>query len=137
MIKEAFCSKEVSKLLKEKGFNELVHHEYHYIIDIPQFHKKKHNFNGIEYRNCSSEWYSAPTHQMAMAWLRKTHKLFIEIHIEQGEKVSYKFMIWDFYVIHPNKYVGGTYDLREEQKGFSTPEQAIETALKYSLENLI
>ena len=58
MIEESYCSFEIAKLLKEKGFDTPVNYEYHYKIMVPQFHRKKHNFNGIEYRNCSSEWYS-------------------------------------------------------------------------------
>ena len=47
MIEEAYVSFEVAKLLKEKGFDIPVNYEYHYKISIPQFHKKKYNFNGI------------------------------------------------------------------------------------------
>ena len=130
MIKEAYCSKEVSILLKEKGFDIPVNYEYHYKITIPQFHRKKHNFNGIEYHNCSSEWYSAPTHQMAMTWLREVHKIFIEIGIcmDLNGNYHYAYTILD----KDCKYV---------RRGYTdfdwNYEDTVEAALKYVLENLI
>ena len=130
MITEDYVSFETAKLLKEKGFDEPTT-EY-YSEDGNEIHPRDAWVEAYPDR-----YYPLCTLQMAKKWLRETHKLFIEVHIEQGEKVSYKFMIWDFNIIHPNKYTGGTYDFREEQKGFSTPEQAVEAALKYSLENLI
>lgn len=78
-IKERYVSREVAKLLKDKGFDIPVNYEYHYLITVPQFHRKKHDFNGIEYRNCSSEWYSAPTQAMACDWIRDKHKIHIVV----------------------------------------------------------
>ena len=130
MIKETYCSKEVSILLKEKGFDIPVNYEYHYKITIPQFHRKKHNFNGIEYRNCSSEWYSAPTHQMAMAWLREVHKIFIEIGISIDLNGNYHY---DYTIVDDKcRYV-----IREHTEFEWKFEDAVEAALKYTLENLI
>jgi hypothetical protein len=131
MITEDYVSFEIAKLLKEKGFDEDCYTFYEY--DSKELYREER----IPCCNSRSDDYAAPTLQMAMKWLRETHKLFIEVHIEQGKKVSYKFIIWDFYIIHPNKYVGGTYDFREEQEGFSTPEDAVKAAIKYCLENLI
>ena len=129
MIQEAYCSKEVSKLLKEKGFDILVNYEYHYKITIPQFHRKKHNFNGIEYRNCSKEWYSSPTHQMARRWLREKHNINIDIVSIWNQKR------WEYqvFVVTPENakqcYV--------DDKIYLGYEEAVEAALKYVLENLI
>ena len=78
-IKERYVSREVAMLLKDKGFDIPVNYEYHYLITVPQFHRKKHDFNGIEYRNCSSEWYSAPTQAMACDWIEKTFNISIEL----------------------------------------------------------
>lgn len=132
MVKEAYVSVETAKLLKEKGFDIPVNYEYHYIITAPQFHKKKHNFNGIEYRNCVSEWYSAPTHQMAMAWLREEKNIFIvtEPHaydyVNEKNK-SYSCSLW----------VGDNYYEYIESKNYPSYEEAVEAALKYVLKNLI
>lgn len=96
-IKERFCSREVSKLLKEKGFNEPVHYEYHYTISEPQFHKKLHNFNGDEYSNCETEWFSAPTHQMALDWLRQVYNIhiYIEMGIREDRRLDKYIAFWN------------------------------------------
>ena len=127
MITEDYVSVEVAELLKEKGFDTPVNYEYHYKITIPQFHKKKHNFNGIEYRNCSSEWYSAPTQQMAMKWLREVHLQHIQISYLHGAYREYEYAVI-------NTFNGKAY---HEPVSFSSYEEAVEAALKYTLENLI
>ena len=71
MIKERYCSREVSKLLGEKGF------------DIP----------------CNSWYYyyacriQQPTHQMACDWLRKTYNIHIGINPISGK--GYNATIYD------------------------------------------
>ena len=40
MVKERYVSREVAKLLKDKGFDIPVNYEYHYLITVPQFHRK-------------------------------------------------------------------------------------------------
>ena len=133
MIQEAYCSKEVSILLKVKGFNEPVHYEYHYKISIPQFHRKSHNFNGDEYTNCKTEWFSAPTHQMALAWLREKYNIYISIQPDFPSEIGYKMCwCWSANVLHNN-----CISMKRHQCYIETYEQACEAALKYSLENLI
>lgn len=127
MIKEAYCSKEVAKLLREKGFDIPVNYEYHYTITIPQFHKKKHDFNGNEYRNYSSEWYSAPTHQMAMAWIVEKYNVSIEI-----SALKHNCWVYTIYKILDDK-VKELYNDGE----FKSHEEAVEAACIYLLENLI
>ena len=137
MIKEEYVSFEVAKLLKEKGFDIPVNYEYHYPVNyeyhykimIPQFHRKKHNFNGIEYSNCSSEWYSAPTHQMAMAWLREVHNIIIEPEsVWNGKEWEYLL-----FVVTPQNADSPYY----EHNPYKSYEECVEAALKYILENLI
>ena len=127
MITEDFVSLEVAKLLKEKGFSEPVHYEYHYTISVPQFHKKAHNFNGEEYANCETEWFSALTIQMAMKWLREVHgiDIIIEIFDPSVKDRKYYCMIWDK---NNNSYI---LDL------FNSYEETCESAIKYCIENLI
>ena len=128
-ITEDFCSFEVAKLLKEKGFDVPVNYEYHYKITIPQFHRKKHNFNGIEYSKCSSEWYSAPTHQMAMKWLREMHNINIDIVPIWNQK-RFEYQV---FVVTPENAKQCYID----DKLYLGYEDAVEAALKYALENLI
>lgn len=112
MIKEAYCSYEVSKLLKEKGMDK----EYftHYI--------QKNNTDG------TSEAVTTCTHQMAMAWLREK-QIYIRI-IEDTFGKSYCFEV---YPKNPNVKIN--YYVSNYYK--DTYEDAVEAALKYCLENLI
>lgn len=57
MITEDYCSYEVAKLLKEKGFNDV-----------------------YSKGDCTA---FACTHQMAMKWLREKHNLFIWISLRR------------------------------------------------------
>lgn len=87
-----------------------------------------------------SEWarlnqIKRPTHQMALAWLREEHKIVIQIGIKITG-ASYYYQIWDYSIIHPNKFIGGMIDLRECAEDFNSYEEAVEAALKYVLENL-
>ena len=121
MIEEAYCSFEVSKLLKENGMDKRY---FTYYI-------QKNNTDG------TCEAVTTCTHQMAMRWLREEYKIAINIRITCKETISYAFDIWDFTIIHPNEFVGGTIDLLEQQFDFKSYEEAVEAALKYVLENLI
>ena len=125
MIKEAFVSFEVAKLLKEKGFNEPCCGRYS--IRSKEFHldcTKMCNNGGLF--ECA-----APTHQMAMAWLREK---YISIVIDDDEiPLSYKYIIKK-YSINDNYKV---LTLKLDSLPFIKYENAVEAALKYVLENLI
>lgn len=127
MIKETYCSYEVAKLLKEKGFHEPC---------IATYNSTTKNFQVEEiYEDWTIHWkgyISAPTQQMAMAWLREEKNIFIVI-----EPHTYD------YVNEKNKscvcslWVGDNYYEYIESKDYPSYEEAVETALKYCLENLI
>ena len=72
MIKEAYCSFEVSKLLKEKGFNERSYCYYYLNGEIRQAIADAPWNNGV----MEPILICAPTHQMAMAWLREEKNIF-------------------------------------------------------------
>lgn len=131
MIKEAYCSFEVAKLLKEKGFTEKCEYFYDWYKESESYHICS---NG---GTCNNEKYpdeySMPTHQMAMAWLREVHKVLIVIdayHADHWEGYidSFEISIYSHAstIIVPNEIVHHT-DYTE----------AVEAALKYVLENLI
>ncbi len=135
MITEDYASFELAKLLKKKGFDIPVNYEYHYKITIPQFHKIKHNFNGIEYRNCSSEWYSAPTLQMTCKWLREIHGYYIQVMMDGwalGGHMGYYVLIQktdsDFELMLADAV---------DKVFYETYEEAVEAACLYVLKNLI
>ena len=127
MIKEAYVSFETAKLLKEKGFEE----ECMYFYDWDEE-------NEI-YRICSnggscnetrfSSYYSMPTQQRAMRWLREVHN----IHIDTCSIWDAIHWLYQVFVITPrtahNSYV--------DKMLYTSYEQAVEAAIKYCLENLI
>lgn len=120
MIKEDYVSFEVARLLEEKGFNEVVH-AYYNIFD-----KVNLDFN-VSGRAPHLQ-IPCPTHQMAMAWLREVHKIFIVIQPVSGK--GYGAVLCDVGDFDDFNYIG-------ETDYFFHPEEAVEAALKYVLENLI
>lgn len=115
MITEDYCSYEVAKLLKEKGFDEDTERVYERNIMA-----------------CRYEDYPMPTHQMAMKWLRDVY----DIHIS----VNKTFLINDIdnktYLVYVcTKECHTSYNAWSEYH--STYEQAVEAALKYCLTELI
>lgn len=148
MIKEAYCSYEVSKLLKEKGFpqdydiyHSMIYNEKDYedeyevqrMVTETQFIKAGTLSSypvGVPEPKCY-----APTHQMAMRWLReKNIGITPEIHTTQNPNdyfwsaiIYYLDKSWDIigHISVPSKNISEGYD------------DVIEQAIKYVLENLI
>ena len=127
MITEDYCSYEIAKLLKEKGFDELCYYIYDedgYILKLAS----------SSYQNiCDNNECLCPTHQMAMKWLREEKHYYIQIMLDSwalGGHSGYYIVIQDvnsdFSELSPT-----------EQVFFETHEDAVEEALKYCLENLI
>ena len=113
MIKEDYCSYEVAKLLKEKGFDTPCMGRYS--VRSKEFHldcTKMCNNGGLF--ECA-----APTHQMAMKWLRDEHNIKIMIRPYVDGTYSYEILNGFWYV------------------NFDSYEDAVEAAIKYCLENLI
>ena len=126
MIKEAYCSKEVSKLLKEKGFNEPCFYYYKDgVLMFSPFLKGRNSYQ--------TNTYSAPTHQMAIAWLREVHNICITIYPDKEK--GYEAVLYDIEndveIILQSFGVYGIHIYKEIY------EEAVEAALKYVLENLI
>ena len=126
MIKEVYCSYEVAKLLKEKGFDESCYQKYDSDGEL--------SFNHVGYINsekpCDDFYALAPTHQMVMAWLREVHNIFIEIStsIDLNGKYHFSYTILD----KECKY------LRRGYTDFDWDyEDAVEYALKYILNDVI
>ena len=139
-ITEDYCSFEVAKLLKEKGFNgecRMTYREHdmqmiYYtpnpndLLDFTTNRKKleKHS----KKQHC--DYALCPTHQMALKWLREVHNIYIDIlTYTTGKNIQFRWVGYD----------KGRLFSQEEGKiiYFDTNEQAVESALKYTLENLI
>lgn len=114
MITEDYVSYEVAKLLKEKGFNEPV-------TELNRLLCKEGEKPVLRI-----------THQMAMKWLREEKNIFIVIephaydYVNEKNK-SYSCSLW----------IGDNYYEYLESRDYPSYEEAVEAALKYSLENLI
>lgn len=127
MIQEAYVSFEVAKLLKEKGF------------DIPTtsfYNSKKQYFLKIDSclidRNADFSLFSAPTHQMAMRWLRE--EKYILIFILPGKddngNLTYCADVWAW------NEDEGRYEPTWATDNYIY-EEAVESAIKHALKNLI
>ena len=121
MIQEAYCSFEVSKLLKEKGFKGECFAAYN----------GNGKFYGVdeEVDDNVPYWSDAPTHQMAMGWLRG--KGIAVVPFISGV-LDNKSFLWDVTI-----RVAETNDTYSQGWIYEEYEEAVEAALKYTLENLI
>jgi hypothetical protein len=111
MIKEAYCSYEIYKLLRKKEFDGVIHATY------------------------DDKGYIQPsiTHQMACAWLREKHNILIIprwIYNNNNSTIVYGYTIFKVFPL-PYK------DYSSERIWYIEHNEAIEAALKYTLENLI
>lgn len=153
MITEDYVSFEVAKLLKDKGFNEPCETSYYTSVSIGDFTKVR------PYRD---DLIAAPTHQMAIKWLRVVHDVDIEIQANVGMlgvKVYMPYIsTYTPYKLDDvdiecglteddvkgrvrqkkrNTRISNKTELIPAHEGFNTYEEAVEVALKYSLEKLI
>ena len=124
-IIEDYVSFEVAKLLKEKGFHEPC---------IATYNSTTKNFQVEEiYEDWTIHWkgyISAPTHQMAMKWLRGKGIECVVIPIWNTIGKQYRsYVLSDL----GDKYKDN-YDSYSDNISY---EGAVEAALKYCLENLI
>ncbi len=122
MITEDYVSFEVAKLLKEKGF--VTPCDWLYCSDGTFGHR-----NSL----LDKEMFPAPTHQMAMKWLREEHNLFI---FPFPQINTNKFWA-EIYQLSDNKEWKNLYCESIDLQNYPTYEEAVEAALKYCLENLI
>ncbi len=151
-IQESYCSFELSKLLKEKGFDCLCHYHYSYGSEDEKADKNPNDLiyqggflnelgSNRTYRNSElAKWnlphgeFSMPTYALAIEWLRVNFKiqLFLDYTYYDGFHYGYKWV----------KYNGdfGQYwkdNDGESPDGWDTPQQATEATLIYVLQNII
>lgn len=115
MIQEQYVSFETAKLLREKEFDGEVHSYY------------GHNGRVI-YR--TDNFCKRPTQAMAMRWLREIHRLDIYFYHDVIQEINE----WWYQI---NKVTKSCSTIQHKSDAYLTYEEAVEAALKYSLENLI
>ena len=147
MITEDYVSFETAKLLKEKGFSENTVCKYADVGGVTEkwyddYRERVLRFDWdegylIEPLIEPKEQYEiigdtifAPTLQMAMKWLREVHTIFIDIMTyTTGNKIQFRWVGYDKDRLFSQEEGRTIY--------FESYEQAVETAIKYTLENLI
>ena len=135
-MEEAYVSYEVAKLLKEKGFNNPCHAVWNdnrifllaHLID----NKSLLFTDAYKFSLQKESLITIPTHQMACAWLREKN---ISIFITDDEPLSYKYTIKKYFI--SDKYEVKIVVLKLDSTIFMKYEDAVESAIKYCLENLI
>lgn len=124
MIEETYCSYKIATLLKEKGFDIGCYGRY-------STRSKEFHFDAT--RKCENHdlfTIAAPTHQMAIKWLREKG---IYITIVYGDYPSLNKVFWT-----PQINLLKEFDLPDDfYEDYDEYEDAVEAALKYALENLI
>jgi len=120
MIKETYVSFKTAILLKEKGFNGWCFGYYKPNREFDTYITPR------TYAEVEENYILAPTHQMAMKWLREVHHLLIKV-IWTGYEGLFSGDI-------DNMYNG---DWANIDKEYSSYEEAVEESIKYCLTNLI
>lgn len=127
MIKERYCSFEVSKLLREKGFDEPCRAVY----------EEKILRNTLcDYLNSQLSSYAcAPTHQMAIDWIGEKHNILIWFSPVIPESISKDDTV--FYWEWKAKKKRHSYPHVNNHIKYETYEEAVEAALEFCLTKLI
>lgn len=128
MTQEAYVSFEVARLLKEKGFEQNN-------PDVEMYYRLSGDMSAVtgdEMYNIDS-MYAAPTHQMAIRWLREKYKIYISIQPDFPSDKDYEMCwCWSVSTLHEK-----CISIKGYQCYIKTYEKAVDAALKYTLENLV
>lgn len=122
MIKEAYVSFEVAKLLKEKGFEGDINAYYH----IWDNGNKVCSVQEFSHSEAPHLYIPAPTHQTAMRWLREVHGIYIVFF--HTNKSGWWYNITDMI---------DSYVFYSSEKIMCSYEEVVDLAIKYTLKNLI
>jgi len=129
MLTEDYCDFETSKLLKEKGFNGQCFALYNTDGTLIQSGIR---LNNIQVGRVEGS-YSAPTHQMAMKYLREVHKVVISINAHTANHSDGCIDTFEIDILkNASRMI-----VPDEIAIHNTYEESVEAALKYILENLI
>lgn len=137
-ITEDYVSEEVAKLLQMKGFDEPCDSYYEWFESRVTLYKGyMPEFYHGRYKPVSDMLHlKRPTHQMALKWLREVHEFIVTIDydrypVDNGESsiVGYGYNIQT--KDNPEDYY------RISESVYESYEEAVEAALKFTLENLI
>ena len=123
------------RLLKEKGFDAETNTYYYSTSEYTKSEMYK-SYNNTNWNN-NEYYYSAPTHQMAMKWLRDAKEIYICPKLRcffDGKQHYYKWEPTILRLPSNNIIYPQPMDMCKHYESYT---EAVEAALKYSLENLI
>lgn len=132
MIEERHVNFELARLLKEKGFDELIETLIRpdgtiYYLDTNSVSRRQH----ITIKNSEVNIYMqdvcCPTQQMVLAWLREEHNLHIIICIDDLD--------WSYQIVNFKNKLDVQYI--KDLAGFNSYENAADAAILECLTNLI
>lgn len=137
MIQEAYVSYEIAQLLKKKGFDGDGGDCECHMFYCEYTEERIFPICEIGLVSDNEEVFFAPTHQMACAWLREVHLIHIYAEYkaffqEKPKKEYYHWMPFVRTLPNCSTYNSGFLDIYCDSH-----EEAIEAALKYTLENLL
>ena len=128
-IKEDYCSFEVAKLLKEHGF-EFEHTPYN---SVSYWQNGEENHWGD-----NEDCVYSPLLQMAVKWLRVVMNVWVWVEPFATTVDGVTDLTWCYYykkrLKMGNNYTGCC--SKHSVVEYSTPEEALDNAIKYVLENL-
>ena len=124
MITEDYVSFETAKLLKQKKFNGVSIITQYDEKEAREYIKGKKAFSSDDPK-LKEFYYTIPTLQMAMKWLREIYNIPINVLYERIYIHHYKFTC-----------VTKKHEIGDAHR-YDTYEQACEAAIKYCLEKLI
>lgn len=146
MITEDYVSFEVAKLLKEKGFDEICRKFYKcwptnpklYCCDKSQMFDYCSNSSLSEFNYVGDEMnITAPTHQMAMKWLRNVHGIHIQAWCPVVDIDTNILGVKYNVVISNLKDYCLAFATDIEDNNYDSYEEAVDAGLKYTLEHLL
>ena len=131
-MKEAYCSYEISELLKKKGFDNFLPFGFNSTWHTPKPRKFIEDDGRGGFYDNKEDWISCPTHQMTCAWLREKGIHITTIH---GYHLTNKKVFW---IPKIDSLKLERFDLPDNfYQEYDSLEDAVNAALKYALENLI
>lgn len=132
MIEEDYVSFEIAKLLKEKGFDEICEYKYG-VLNVDEGYVLQRFFKPIKNSELIDNAYTAPTHQMALKWLREKSIIITVVYTRYSLQTIGAQLMFGFNI----QNVHGESLFENAEVAYDSYEQAEMDAIKYSLENLI
>jgi len=131
-ITEDYCSFEVSKLLKEKGFDCMCDRKAAF-TDKNKFYPAVIHYTKLS--NCDKAYADGnvlvPTHALAIKWIRENFAIELWVQPYNDEELSQILYEWRGFDVKDD------WNDIEGYEYFHSPEEATEAALLYTLKNLI